>query len=70
MPQDVGMSDLTTIIETAAENPKTVKSDGTEVTQHSLREVIEADQHTANQTAAARRVVPIGRFNTRPPGAV
>lgn len=64
------MADMTEEIKEALKNPKAVASDGTQVTQHSLKEMIEVDQYLANQEAAKSRKLPVRFFNTRPPGAV
>ena len=53
----------------AAANPKVVTSDGTSVQGRDLRELIEADQHLANEAARTRTAFPIRMFHTRPPAS-
>ena len=56
-------------IEQAAQEPKSVTSDGTTVTAHSLKDQIEADRYIESKNAAKKK---LGIRLTRaiPPGAV
>lgn len=62
------MADLSDEIETNAQGPKTVTVDGSTVSQHSLKEQMEADEYLANKTNNARRTLPI-RFAKLKPGS-
>ena len=46
------MADLTPNIESNAQGPKRVTSDGTTVEQHSIKDQIEADRYNKSEAAA------------------
>lgn len=49
-----------------AQAPKSVETDGLKVTEHSLRDQIEADKHVARtaNTGSTKLPVRVGRFKT------
>jgi len=59
--------DLQDAIETNAQAPKRVVSDGVEAEQHSLPDQIAADRYLSNKTAAAVATRGL-RFNVFKPG--
>lgn len=62
-------TDLEDTISDAAQAPAQVEADGLKVSEHSLPDLIEADQYLAGKTAATRKHKGI-RFNRiSPPGA-
>lgn len=63
-------TDLTSEIQTAAQNPKSVSTDGVKVDEPSIGELIEADKYLAGKGAAKRTATRGLRFNKlSPPGA-
>lgn len=62
------MTDLVDTIETNAQGPKQVNSDGHSATQHSLPEQIAADEYVKNQRAGSRTKLPIFKTRTIPGG--
>ena len=65
------MTDLATAIETSAAGPAQASADGQSVTQHNLKDLIEADKYLAQKSAATTNK----RFGMRfaklsPPGTV
>jgi hypothetical protein len=64
------MSSLRDSLEQAATDPKSASADGVSVTQHGLRERIEAEKHLDTQTAArgTRLPVRIAKVRSGPPG--
>jgi hypothetical protein len=67
------MADLTDDIETAAENPKKVLSDGLLTEEHGLQDMIAADRYLRQQASAAATAngqLPIQLFKFKPPGTV
>ncbi len=64
------MADLSTEIETSAQEPKRMRVDGNEVEQHSLTDQIEADRYLASKAAAssAKRGFTIAKF--KPSGSI
>ena len=65
-----GMSDLSSQIQTSAAQPAEGRDDAGSFKQHPLKDVIEADKHLANATAAASPNLPFRVAKFRPPGAV
>jgi len=64
------MADLSSDIETNAQGPKRITIDGQSVTQHGLKDQIEADRYGKANTAtrSAGRGIQITKLS--PPGAV
>ena len=65
------MADLKTVIEESAAGPAQASGDGQSVTQHNIKDLIEADKYLAQKAAATTNK----RFGMRfvklsPPGAV
>jgi hypothetical protein len=52
-------SNITSNIETNAQQPKSVSADGVDASQHSLRDQIEADKYLRNRNAANKKSLPI-----------
>ena len=57
-------------VEAAAANPKQVSVDGQSVEEHSLKDLIAAAEHVAEQEAVTRRTLPIRLMKTRFGGPV
>lgn len=57
------------ITDALAAAPKVVKTDGLEVQEHSIPDLIALENHRSNQAAVRSRGIGIRTFNTRPPGA-
>jgi len=53
----------------AAQQPRFVSVDGRQVTQHGLRDQIEADRYEAAKAAARRRTLGVRLQKVVPPGA-
>jgi hypothetical protein len=52
-----------------AVKPASVSIDGQTVTQHSLRDQIDADVYLRNKSQSVRRTLPIRMAKVNPPGA-
>jgi hypothetical protein len=63
-------NDLREEIEAAATTPQNVASDGTQVANRSIAEMIEADKYLKQQASAARGGLGIGINVIRPPGRI
>lgn len=63
-----GMTTESERLRTVVAGPKAVTVDGNTVTQHSPREVIEADRYLRANDAAKRGGMPIRTIKLRPPG--
>lgn len=64
------MSDLSDELEAAAAKPKQITIDGNTVSQHSLKELIDADRYLRQQTASDQGKRPFTLFKLRPGSAV
>jgi len=53
------MGNTTSNIEENAKQPKSVSADNVDVSQHSLRDQIEADKYLRNRSAANKKRLPI-----------
>lgn len=53
-----------TAIDTNAQGPKAIETDGLKVTQHSIRDQIEADRYDAkvNNRTSSKLPIRVGRF--------
>ena len=68
--KDVMSEVIRQAIEDAASKPKDATSGAHRVVQHSLRDLIAADEHINEQETAQRRTLPVRLFKIRPGGAV
>ena len=64
------MSELEQAIKDNAAGPKSATNDTGSVSQHSLKDQIEADRYVASKNATKRKGLPIKRTRTVSPGAV
>jgi hypothetical protein len=65
------MADLSTAIEQSAAGPAQASGDGQSVTQHNIKDLIEADKYLAKKTAvAASKLGGMRCFKISPPGAI
>lgn len=58
-----------TALETNAQGPAQVEQDGTRVSQHSLKDQIEADRYLDGKAAASRKSTGLRFFKLVPPGS-
>lgn len=61
-------NDLTNAIKQNAEGPESAEVDGVRMTQHNLRDQIEADKYLANKTAGRNPAKALSRVKIIPPG--
>lgn len=59
-----------TVVSEAMEQPKSAASDGLSVTQHSLPDLIKAEQYKASKTAASQPHRGIRFTKLVPPGSI
>ncbi len=64
------MADLTQTIEQNAQNPRQAESDGVQVTQHSLRDQIEADRYLASKQAKSKKHLGLRLVKIAPGGSI
>lgn len=62
------MSDIGDNLETNAQKPKSVLVDGTQVTQHSLKDQIEADKYVEGVASIKRSNRGLNLTKLKPPG--
>ena len=63
------MTNLETEITTNAQGPASVSGDAGSMTQHNLKDQIEADKYLAGKTAASAKTLGIRKAKMIPPGA-
>lgn len=64
------MSDISDAIEDVAAGPRQTTVDGQTVLEHTLGDLIAADQYLDEKTARGRSRLPIRIAQLKPPGAV
>jgi len=64
------MADISDELEAAAGKPKQITIDGNSVSQHSLKEMVEADRYLRQQTASDQGKRPFTFYKLRPGSAV
>ena len=65
------MADLKTVIEESAAGPAQASGDGQSVTQHNIKDLIEADKYLTQKTAVSANPRFGMKFvKLRPPGAI
>ena len=64
------MSDISEKIDTVARGPKSTTVDGQTVTQHSVKDLIDADQHVSEKAGFSKKKLPIRVGSFRMGGTV
>lgn len=64
------MSAISDTLQNVAAGPKQTTVDGESVSEHSLPDLIQADQYVSEQNASGKRTLPIRLAKVKPGGSV